>query len=69
MLFRSGESITYINNSDGTQTDYTDANSDGVPDIFEASADADALPNHLDLDSDGDGIPDNVEAQDRKSAV
>ncbi|WP_405379751.1 gliding motility-associated C-terminal domain-containing protein [Maribacter sp. LLG6340-A2] len=59
----TGQSATYSGNADGSQTDYTDANSDGVPDIYEASADADALPNHLDQDSDGDGIPDNIEAQ------
>ncbi|WP_152287976.1 T9SS type A sorting domain-containing protein [Flavicella marina] len=47
--------------SDGSITNYTDINSDGVPDIFDN--DLDGVPNHLDLDSDNDGIPDNIEAQ------
>ncbi|WP_209404581.1 Ig-like domain-containing protein [Pseudozobellia sp. WGM2] len=60
----SGDGIPqYDSNADGSTTDYTDINSDGVPDIYEASQDDDDLPNHLDLDSDGDGIPDNIEAQ------
>ncbi len=46
---------------DGSITDYTDANSDGIPDVYDT--DGDSIPNHLDLDSDNDGIPDNVEAQ------
>ena len=64
VLDNSGDGVTeYNNNADGSITDYTDANSDGQPDVYEASQDGDSLPNHLDLDSDGDGIPDNVEAQ------
>ncbi|MEW7290742.1 hypothetical protein ABW637_09290, partial [Aquimarina sp. 2304DJ70-9] len=54
---------------DGSVTDYTDLDSDGQPDVYEASQDADELPNHLDLDSDGDGIPDNIEAQGTGSYV
>ncbi|MFL1897361.1 hypothetical protein ACJRPK_16775, partial [Aquimarina sp. 2-A2] len=64
VLDNSGDGVaTYNANADGSTTDYTDANSDGQPDVYEASQDGDSLPNHLDLDSDGDGIPDNVEAQ------
>ena len=57
----SGASATYIANADGSVTDYTDANSDGVPDVFEASSDSDSDPNHLDSDSDNDGCPDSDE--------
>lgn len=46
---------------DGTNTDYTDNNGDGTPDVYDF--DGDGVPNHLDLDSDNDGILDNVEAQ------
>jgi hypothetical protein len=46
---------------DGSTTDYTDTNGDGLPDAFDF--DQDGIPNHLDLDSDGDGILDNVEFQ------
>ncbi|TYP71724.1 hypothetical protein BD809_108135, partial [Aquimarina intermedia] len=64
VIDNSGDGVaTYDANADGSTTDYTDANSDGQPDVYEASQDGDSLPNHLDLDSDGDGIPDNVEAQ------
>ncbi len=54
---------TFDNNgtSDGSITSYTDANSDGIPDVYDF--DNDGIPNHLDLDSDNDGIPDNIEAQ------
>lgn len=54
---------TFDNNgtSDGSMTSYTDANSDGIPDVYDF--DNDGIPNHLDLDSDNDGIPDNIEAQ------
>ncbi|MFD2567367.1 LamG-like jellyroll fold domain-containing protein, partial [Pseudotenacibaculum haliotis] len=46
---------------DGSSTNYTDANADGLPDAFDF--DGDGVPNHLDLDSDNDGILDNIEAQ------
>ena len=49
------------NNGDSSNTDYTDSNSDGIPDVYDN--DVDGVPNHLDLDSDNDGIPDNIEAQ------
>ncbi len=45
---------------DGSTTDYTDSNNDGIPDVYDA--DGDGIPNHLDLDTDNDGIPDIVEA-------
>ncbi|MFI0426351.1 MAG: hypothetical protein ACH34V_05290, partial [Flavobacterium sp.] len=54
----SGASATYIANADGSVTNYTDADSDGLPDIYESSLDGDAIPNHLDLDSDDDGCSD-----------
>ncbi|UZO79408.1 gliding motility-associated C-terminal domain-containing protein [Aquimarina sp. ERC-38] len=46
---------------DGSVTDYTDADANGIPDVYDF--DGDGVPNHLDLDSDNDGIPDTVEAQ------
>jgi hypothetical protein len=46
---------------DGSETDYVDLNSDGIPDVFDF--DNDGVPNHFDLDADNDGIPDNIEAQ------
>jgi len=45
---------------DGSTTDYTDSNGDGIPNVFDF--DSDGIPNHLDLDSDNDGIPDLQEA-------
>ncbi len=45
---------------DGSTTDYTDLNNDGVPDVYDY--DGDGIPNHLDLDGDNDGIPDVIEA-------
>jgi hypothetical protein len=58
--------VNYLDNTDngtgdGSNTDYTDSNADGVPDVFDF--DNDGIPNHLDLDADNDGIPDNIEAQ------
>jgi len=53
----NGDPVT----GDGTNTDYTDNNGDGTPDVYDF--DGDGVPNHLDLDSDNDGILDNVEAQ------
>ncbi|HHC80079.1 MAG TPA: hypothetical protein ENK46_09370, partial [Flavobacteriia bacterium] len=58
----TGQHPTYIANADGSTTNYTDANGDGVPDVYEESADADSIPNHLDIDSDGDGCFDADEA-------
>jgi hypothetical protein len=46
---------------DGSTTDYTDSNADGLPDAFDF--DQDGIPNHLDLDSDNDGLLDNKEFQ------
>ena len=53
--------------SDGSTTDYTDANGDGIADVFDT--DGDGFPNHFDFDSDNDGIFDNIEAQDPNSYV
>ncbi|WPP49752.1 tandem-95 repeat protein [Catalinimonas niigatensis] len=50
-----------LGSGDGSQTDYTDSNGNGIPDVYDI--DGDGLANHLDLDSDNDGIPDNIEAQ------
>lgn len=46
---------------DGSITNYTDVNIDGIPDIFDT--DLDGRPNYIDLDADNDGIPDVIEAQ------
>ena len=48
------------NSGDGSLTDYTDNNGDGIPDIYDF--DGDGIPNHLDKDSDNDGITDIIEA-------
>lgn len=48
------------NGGDGSTTDYTDADGNGVPDIHDP--DGDGIPNHYDKDADGDGIPDIIEA-------
>ncbi|WP_461587872.1 beta strand repeat-containing protein, partial [Winogradskyella sp.] len=45
---------------DGSTTDYTDSNLDGIPDVYDT--DNDGIPNHLDTDSDGDGCSDANEA-------
>ena len=45
---------------DGTTTDYTDSDGNGVPDVYDP--DGDGVASHLDLDSDNDGIYDAVEA-------
>ncbi|WP_343328816.1 T9SS type A sorting domain-containing protein [Polaribacter staleyi] len=45
---------------DGSTTNYTDADGNGIPDVYDN--DGDGVPNHFDLDSDNDGIPDIVEA-------
>lgn len=45
---------------DGSSTDYTDADSNGIPDVFDV--DRDGIANHLDIDADNDGIPDLTEA-------
>ncbi|WP_158839180.1 T9SS type A sorting domain-containing protein [Polaribacter sp. L3A8] len=47
-------------NGDGSTTNYTDADGNGIPDVYDT--DGDGVPNHFDLDSDNDGIPDIVEA-------
>ena len=47
--------------SDGSTTDYTDSNADGIPDAYDT--DGDGIANHLDLDVDNDGrVPDLVES-------
>ena len=45
---------------DGSLTNYTDADSNGIPDVYDT--DGDGVPNHFDLDSDNDGIYDLVES-------
>ncbi len=55
------------NSGDGSVTNYTDANLDGIPDVYDTEGDA--VPNHLDLDSDNDGILDAVEAGHGQSHV
>jgi len=47
------------NGGDGSTTDYTDSDADGVPDAYDF--DGDGVPNHLDKDSDNDGIVDILE--------
>ncbi|QOD60865.1 T9SS type A sorting domain-containing protein [Polaribacter haliotis] len=59
--------LNYLDTSDdgsggpGGTTNYTDADGNGIPDVYDF--DGDGVPNHLDIDADNDGIPDNVEAQ------
>lgn len=48
------------NGGDGSVTDYTDSNGDGIPDVYDF--DSDGIPNHRDIDSDDDGIVDILEA-------
>lgn len=45
---------------DGSTTNYTDANGNGVPDAYDL--DGDGIPNHLDSDADGDNCADADEA-------
>ena len=45
---------------DGSTTNYTDADANGIPDVYDV--DNDGIPNHLDLDSDNDGLYDALEA-------
>ncbi len=45
---------------DGSTTEYTDSNLDGIPDVYDT--DSDGVANHLDLDSDNDGVYDIVES-------
>lgn len=52
-----GTNAVYV--SDGSVTSYTDANNNGIPDVYDF--DGDGIPNHLDLDSDNDGCPDAIE--------
>lgn len=51
---------------DGSETDYTDSNLDGVPDVFDS--DLDGVPNHKDTDSDNDSISDNIESTEDSDA-
>ncbi|MCA0132815.1 beta strand repeat-containing protein, partial [Winogradskyella alexanderae] len=44
---------------DGSTTNYTDSDLNGIPDVFDS--DDDGIPNHLDVDSDGDGCFDAIE--------
>ncbi|QNM86737.1 T9SS type A sorting domain-containing protein [Polaribacter pectinis] len=57
--------LNYLDISDDDGDDggsnYTDADGNGIPDVYDF--DGDGVPNHLDIDADNDGIPDNVEAQ------
>ncbi|QOD60866.1 T9SS type A sorting domain-containing protein [Polaribacter haliotis] len=55
------DNIDNGNGGDSSLTNYTDSNSDGIPDVYDF--DGDGVPNHLDIDADNDGIPDNIEAQ------
>lgn len=48
------------NSGDGSTTDYTDSNADGIADVYDS--DRDGVPNHLDIDADNDGIVDLVES-------
>ncbi len=52
----------YLDNSDATSgfPSFSDSNSDGINDIYDA--DLDGIPDFMDLDADADGIPDIVEA-------
>ena len=45
---------------DGSSTVYTDADGNGIPDVYDA--DNDGVPNHHDLDSDNDGVLDLQES-------
>ncbi|QVY63993.1 T9SS type A sorting domain-containing protein [Polaribacter sp. Q13] len=45
---------------DGSTTDYTDTDNNGIPDVYDT--DGDGVPNHFDLDADNDGITDIIEA-------
>ncbi|MBK1832581.1 hypothetical protein JIN78_00795, partial [Roseibacillus ishigakijimensis] len=47
------------NDGDGSNTDYTDNDENGIPDVFDV--DGDGEPNHWDMDSDGDGEGDKHE--------
>ncbi|MCL7765393.1 hypothetical protein MPF19_18385, partial [Polaribacter sp. Z014] len=48
------------NTGDSSTTNYTDADGNGIPDVYDT--DGDGIANHLDLDGDNDGIADIVEA-------
>lgn len=45
---------------DGSVTNYTDTNNDGIPNVYDF--DGDGIPNHLDSDSDNDGCLDVYES-------
>ena len=61
----AGQSSSF--SPDGSSTSYTDANNNGIPDVYDL--DGDGLPNHLDTDSDGDGCPDAVEGDENVTAA
>lgn len=50
---------------DGSLTDCTDPNGDGIADIYDF--DLDGIPNHLDKDSDNDGLADALDNVDNGS--
>jgi hypothetical protein len=54
------------NAGDGSNTNYTDANNDGIPDVFDT--DNDGVPNHFDTDSDNDGCFDAIEGDETVTA-
>ena len=60
-IFNFEDTIDNGDVGDGSSTDYTDADNNNIPDVYDS--DGDGVPNHLDLDADNDGIPDNIESQ------
>ncbi len=59
MAYQTGMIQPMMEQDDGSPTDYTDSNGDGVPDVYDF--DGDGISNHLDLDSDNDGLYDVIE--------
>ncbi|MHC0443544.1 hypothetical protein, partial [Flavobacterium sp. 3-210] len=51
---------------DGSLTDYTDSNGDGIADVFDT--DGDGIIDAYDLDSDNDGCPDSNEFYEDSNA-